>query len=219
MNADLVALSLNWHLLTRLGEIQILLPFAILTFYLLHRGAPQSLRAMVWSAGLLLATALTLASKVGFIGWALGSPSLNFTGVSGHAMFSAAIYPALACALAGAAPRSPGTLRWLPLGLGLGLATAIAISRVEVGAHSPSEVVVGLLLGSTVSASLLLDTVPQRAPRSAWPPLVALLWLALGPTHAPVFETHPLVTRIALALSGRNAPFTRHEMLNQVRRP
>ena len=66
--------SLNiWHLLTRLDDVQIVLPAAVLVlnWLLITAAAP-----------------ITTASKVVFIGWAV----VDFTGVSGHAMFAAGVY-------------------------------------------------------------------------------------------------------------------------------
>jgi hypothetical protein len=42
--------------------------------------------------------------------------------------------------------------------------------------------------------------------------LVLTAWLVLTPVHAPASNTHGMVTRLALALSGRDHPYTRHDL-------
>src|SRR5437868_4928886 len=86
--------------ITRFGEMGIVLPLvAALALWILL--SARSLRpVMGWLLPLGLAILLTSLSKIAFIGWGLGIAALDFTGFSGHAMFSAAIYPVLAYTLA-----------------------------------------------------------------------------------------------------------------------
>ena len=199
-----------WHWLTRLGEAQILLPAALLAIAAMLRqpqGVPLASR---WLVLLALAVGLTTASKVAFIGWGIGSQALDFTGVSGHAMFAAAVYPLLLGALA------PQALRVPAVAAGAALALLVGVSRIPVQAHSVSEVVAGLLLGGAVSVLVLLR-VPLRARLSPWLAPLAALWLALMPGVAPPSQSHAMVTRLALALSGHEVPHTRHEMHARLR--
>jgi membrane-associated phospholipid phosphatase len=204
-----------WHLFTRLGEAQILLPAALLAaLELLRRPDARSLAA--WWIVLLGAAALvTTASKVAFIGWGIGWPELNFTGISGHAMFAAAVYPPLLGMLASHAPR------WgqhLAIVAGCALALLIGASRVVVGAHSVSEVLAGLLVGGTISAVALALACLPRPLIGPVIPTVLGLWLALMPVHAPESRTHSIVTRVSLMLSGHQTPYTRGAMLRELRR-
>lgn len=202
-----------WQLFTRLGEAQILLPAAaVMTLALLRRSGGRLL-AVWWLALLGAAVVLTTASKVAFIGWGLGSAALDFTGVSGHAMFAAAVYPLLLGALASWA--APGG-RWLAVAAGAALALAVGVSRVVVDVHSVSEVVAGLALGGAVSAGTLLRA-PLHARLSPWLAPLTLLWLFWTPVVAPPSQTHPMVTRLALVLSGREAPHTRDELRARLR--
>jgi len=198
-----------WHLITRLGEAEILLPLVLLVTLALLRRAETRPIALRWVLLLALAVALTTASKLAFIGWGIGSAALDFTGVSGHAMFAAAVYPLLLDALAGQAPRWAGRLA---VAFGCMLALLVGISRIVVGAHSASEVVAGLLLGAAVSA-LVLAGGRLQPPRIGplWP-AAAALWLAFMPLQAPASRTHAAVTRVALALSGHAKPWTRHDL-------
>ncbi|MEO8857684.1 MAG: phosphatase PAP2 family protein [Burkholderiaceae bacterium] len=200
-----------WVVLTRLGEVQIALPLALLGMVVLLRNAESRALAVWWMVLLTLAIALTTATKLAFIGWGLGWPALDFTGVSGHAMFAAAVYPLLlGCVLAAPASRQ---LQTLAIVAGCALALLVGISRVVVGAHSVSEVIAGLCLGGLVSA---LPLGMLRRPRVRVGPVVpamVLVFAALMPTQAPASLAHPLVVRLALLLSGNAAPFTRADML------
>ena len=89
-----------WPLLTRLGEMQLLVPAACVAIWRMHREADARPLAAWWLLALAVATLITTASKVAFIGWGVGSASLNFTGISGHAMFAGAIFPVLMGAFA-----------------------------------------------------------------------------------------------------------------------
>jgi membrane-associated phospholipid phosphatase len=204
-----------WRLITRLGEAQILLPAALLLAWVLVRRLDARPLALRWLAWLGAAVLVTTATKVAFIGWGIGSPALNFTGISGHAMFAASVYPLLLGALASRAPRAG---RQAAVAAGCALALLVGLSRLVLGAHSVSEVLAGLLLGGAVSAAALgLIRLPQGLIGPAVPAVIAL-WLALTPAHAPASQTHSAVTRLSLLLSGHKAPYTRSEMLREYRR-
>ena len=202
-----------WTLVTRLGEAQILLPTALaLALWFAWRGHSKRLAAS-WALGILAATVITTASKVAFMGYGLGWQALNFTGVSGHAMFAAAIYP-LAGTAAVSALAGPGAVRWQWLGLsaGVALALVVAVSRVAVNAHSVSEIVAGLLIGgSTTAVALRAGHLPLAKP-PLWLPLAVGLWLGISPAHAPPSTTHDWVTRLSLKVSGHTRPYTRYDL-------
>lgn len=195
-----------WTLITRLGEAQLLLPLMLLAvlWLLLQRGPARA--ALGWLAATVLAAGLTTASKVAFIGYGWGLPALDFTGFSGHAMFAAAIWPPL-LRLAAAAwwPAQPrrGVLA------GGALAVLVAVSRVQVGAHSWSEVLAGLALGGAASAAALSAGHWPRLALTRLAPLALAGLLVLGVAWAPASRTHDWVTRLALASSGRSVPFQR----------
>ncbi len=208
--------ALFWLLVTRLGEAQILLPMVLAaSLWLIWRRHAWPLVPWWW---LLLggAAGLTLATKLAFIGWGLGSAALDFTGISGHAMVAASVLPALFGLTASRAPRPARVLAW---GAGAALAAMVALSRRVIGVHSASELVAGLALGALVSAAVFAAMRRHRTPPSAppWLPALMLLWFTGTPAAAPPLDTHGLVTRMALSLSGRDQPFTRAELL--ARRP
>ncbi len=216
---ELTAASLPyWTLFTRLGEAQILLPAALgVAAWLGARARAQRL-ALAWLLSLGVAAAVTTVTKVAFIGWGLGLPALNFTGVSGHAMFAAAVYPLLFGGLAGPLVISLGSTqpeRWQHAGvlLGCALALAVGVSRVEVSAHSWSEVMAGLALGGLASAAALLAARLPHVGLPVWLPVCIAIWLVLMPHAAPRSQTHDIVTRLSLKLSGHQQPYTRSAML------
>ena len=204
-----------WHGITRLGEAQILLPIALaLACWLAWRAGAQRL-ALAWLLGIAVAAAVTTVSKVAFLGYGLGWPALDFTGISGHAMFASVILPVACMALAGALAGGPAST-WQRSGLvfGSALALLVGVSRVMVGAHSTSEIVAGWAVGG-ISAAWVLRAAPTHSGRlPLWLPLVVSLWMGTASAKAPPSITHDLVTRWSLALSGRTHAYTRSDMLS-----
>ncbi|HUP10515.1 MAG TPA: phosphatase PAP2 family protein [Caldimonas sp.] len=199
----------DWSSLSRLAEAPILVPFVLICSLALALQPHGSRMGGWWSATFGLAGLVTLATKVAFLGWGIGSAALDFTGISGHAMCAAAVYPTLLVAVT---PQAHPRWRVPALVAGALLALLIGCSRVILGAHSGSEVLAGLVLGG-VAAALTLRFASPRTPR-----LPALLLLvpcaALLAVPAPVSAqaSHGTVVRLALALSGRTVPYTRAEL-------
>ena len=207
---DLLHSPAAWRLLTRLGEAQILLPAAALTLLAMLARANTRHLAFVWLSLIILATIVTTASKLAFIGWGIGWADINFTGISGHAMFAAAIYPVLTAAFFFG--RWPSAQQ-LPLALGWALALLVGLSRIEVGAHSWSEVLAGWAIGGAVSgAALALCETSAIAVRPIVPALL-LAWVAVMPFKLHASPTHFFVTRLAVAMSGNETTFTRSDLL------
>lgn len=207
-----------WSQLTRLGEIQILLPLALLAALVCWRQSlaaqdePGRALAGRWVLSLCLAIGLTGASKLAFFGWGLGVAAWDFTGISGHAMASASILPGLAwVVLKGRRLR----VQQLWVGLAVLLAALVAYSRLKVGAHSPSESLAGFVLGSAVSAFSLRGVMLRPGPGLALPlylPAALMAALLFLPFGAPKSRTHDAVIHLALKISGRSAAFTRDDL-------
>lgn len=204
-----------WHWLTRFGESGIVIPMALSTALWWWWATPSRRPLFAWLLLLGSAAFLTLVTKVAFMGWGLGIASLDFTGLSGHAMLAAAIYPVLLRTLANPAALPP---RWA-IAAGYTVAAVIALSRVVIGAHSGSEVVLGFALGAAASATALaLETrhpppIPQH-----WLWLGLAGWLALMPVTAAPSGTHGMVQRLARTLSDREQLYTRAD-LHRMRLP
>jgi len=206
--------TLLWHFVTRLGEAQILLPAMLaVSVWMWMRGSAPRLAA-AWLGCTALAVALTTATKVAFIGWGLGSAELNFTGISGHAMFAAAVLPPLLRITEGTLPK-----RWhgWPLAAGYLLAAVVAVSRVRTGAHSWSEAILGFLLGALASAAALQLAHAPRLRVPLWVAPTLLVWALATMLLAPPSRTHDWVTALSVRLSGRHQPYTRWEMLREHR--
>jgi membrane-associated phospholipid phosphatase len=204
-----------WSLVTRLGEAQILLPamFVALLWLVLLARTPRT--ALWWLAGTAVVALITTATKVAFFGYGLGYAPLDFTGISGHAMFAAAVLPVLAGLLAGGT-----TPRWRMAAIGAGylLGALIAYSRLKVGAHSQSEALAGMLLGSLASAlALSAHRLPDMRP-PLWLGAGLLLWMLSLPVGAPPSPTHGWVVRLSLAVSDRAEPYSRRAMHRDHRR-
>jgi len=206
-----------WMAVTRFGEAQILLPafLAALLWLVAVRGPeaglahPGRAAAGRWAAGVAVATTVTTASKLAFIGWGYGVAALDFTGFSGHAMFSASLLPMLAALVLGRTGALAGSL----------LAALVMVSRVHVGAHSWSEALSGAALGAAVAAYTVRPWLRAEGVRPPlWLPLALLAWLTVLPLHAPPARTHEGVQRLALWLSGHPHPYTRHQMHHDARR-
>ena len=198
-----------WYLLTRLGEAQILLPAALLAMLVLAQRADTRPLATTWLGLLCLTALLTTASKIAFIGWGIGSATLDFTGISGHTMFAAAVYPLLLGTLTS---RLPPWGQKVAVTAGFALALLVGMSRMEVGAHSISEVAAGLLLGGAASAFAMASAGLPRSRIGTSLTLLVALWVLITPVHVPPLPTHSMVTRLALSLSGSPVPHTRSAM-------
>ena len=203
-----------WALTTRLGEAQILLPAMAAAVLWLAWARPTRPLAAAWTAGAAAAVGLTTASKVAFIGWAVGVAAIDFTGFSGHSMSAALVLPVLARL---AASRTPRPWPRCAIALGYALAATVAVSRVMVGAHSVSEVVTGFALGAAASAVALRATqAPAQLP-PRWLFAALALWLIALPVGGPPSNTHGMVTALALRLSGNAVPYTRQDMHRDAR--
>jgi membrane-associated phospholipid phosphatase len=193
---------------TELGDSKLLIPVAVLAALCMQPGARFS--ALRWMVAAGAAGALVLVTKLAFIGWGVGSAEFNFTGISGHAMVSMAIYPVLGFALGNIHSRRAA---YLLAGLSTALGLAIGVSRVELLAHSWSEVIVGLALGALVSAWVLRHWPQERLGLRAAPLVVGFLLSSLAGNHmAPKIQTQDLVVSLALELAGHDHPYTRDEL-------
>ena len=165
----------------------------------------------VWAMG--SAVVLVLATKVAFLGWGMGIAYIDFTGISGHAMLATAVWPALAAAMTLRFSEQAGVVA---VGVALAVAIAVGLTRIELGAHSLSEVLFGWMVGLLVAVLAVRALCAMRAqggflPRS-WPLVVGnlLVLIATAPRGGWAGpETHGLVIQIALWASGRAEPFTR----------
>jgi hypothetical protein len=194
-----------WFSITRLGGAGLTLPLALTIALWLVLGYTWRL-ALGWLAIIGGAAAVVMLTKIAFLGWGVGVREWDFTGVSGHAMLSTAVYPvAFFPALR---PESAGVR---PLGVVCGLAAGLVVglSRVVLVAHSPSEAVAGCAIGALAAALFIWwawDARPGKLSAVAVAVSLLMLTVALHDVRVP---TQHWITHIALHLSGRDRPFIR----------
>ncbi|VVD85351.1 phosphatase PAP2 family protein [Pandoraea communis] len=195
----------SWITITNFGSAAVTVPAAAaLTLWLLSARAWRI--AFTWVA-LFGAGALVVAvSKVMFLGWGLGVRELDFTGVSGHTMLAATVYPVIAWLL----------LRrfawpWRVLGMAAAMAgsVAVGVSRVALSAHSISESAAGCAVGFAVCAAFAWFTRREEAPELKTLPMAASLFVLVMWLHGEQVPTQRWITHIALTLSGHEQPFRR----------
>lgn len=195
-------MHLLWVTLSQLGDSRWLLPLSLVLVVF----GPIDTRTLRWrwALGLAIAGGITLASKLAFLGWGIGWPRLDFTGFSGHATMTAAVYPVALYLTTLERRRNP--MRWALLGSLL--AAMIAYSRLPLNAHSVSEVVSGWLLGTAATTFAL--SAAGRGGRTPLPILTGSLLVGLAvPILTPSLRTHDVVMRLATELSGRDHVFQR----------
>lgn len=202
-----------WHPITFLGDSIVTMPVAAaLAVWLVTAGAWRM--ALTWCALFGSGLFLVLATKVAFIGWGLGIPELDFTGISGHAMRACAVYPAVAAVLL-THVRAP--LRLAGVLAACALALLVSISRLVLHYHSPSEVVAGIGLGMLLATAFVRQFEGEpRLQLQRW--VIGLTMLGLIPSaYAQPAPTQQWVTSVALYLSGHDRPYVRKPHARLVR--
>jgi len=198
-----------WNYVTALGDSSVLLPAAaIIAAWLLAQRGLRRVGAW-WVVTYAAAVVMVSASKILYMGWGISPPGLDFVGLSGHSALSILVWTTLGAFLSSGLP---GRWRWAGPAAGLALATVISVSRVELGAHTPSEAVAGVVVGG----GLLWAFLRRAHVYSARPHAVALLLAALAVPlfvdYGDRFPSTTLLARVAEVLSGHNHAHTRAEL-------
>jgi membrane-associated phospholipid phosphatase len=194
-----------WTTITSFGDIAIMAPAALAIMGWLVLAGEQRL-ALRWGVLFAIGMALATATKIAFIGWGLGIRSLDFTGISGHAMRSAAVMPVLFYLIL---QRASPTIRRSGVVLGFLFALLVAVSRLRLHNHSLSEVVSGLLLGGAISLSFIRSAGTLQAHVLNRTRIVASLALLLVAPYAQPSPTQRWLTKATLYISGHDKPFMR----------
>jgi len=210
---------MSWTWLTPFGNALWLLPLAILVaaFAMWHERMRHWREVLPWLGALLFASALVAASKIAFYGWGVGVYSLNLTAPSGHAVLAMAFWPVFLMLLA---PTRRVTLRTLLAFLGVALGLAVGVSRTVLGAHPPSEVLAGVMIGGVVAAIGVGHM--RRLGMGVAPVVLLLAALVALPSWKPdwIYQHLPSerwFARIATELSGRDKPYNRTGWLREGR--
>ncbi len=194
-----------WYSFTNLGGSGITLPLAFAIALWLAVGYSWRMAAG-WLLLLGAAIGVVTVTKLAFLGWGVGVRELDFTGVSGHAMLSTAVYPVVLFLML--LPARPA-IRLVGVLAGLAAGMAVGLSRVVLSAHSPSEAITGCLVGALaalVFVRLAWHAEPGRL--SALPVAVSMMALAVL-MHGVHVPTQRWVTHVALKVSGHDRPFIR----------
>lgn len=192
-----------WYQLTVLGGINVLGPIGLVMALWLCCEKRWRLAldwCLLYGGGIFI----VIFSKFLFIGWGIGSQSLDFTGLSGHAMRAAAVFPAMGWLLFyGSRWRNPAAL------VGLIVAGLVAVSRVQVHAHSWSEALSGAAFGLLVAWLFMQRVGVQQSFRyNRWLALVSLAGLISTP-YTPHTPTQYYLIRLTLQITGHPRPFVR----------
>jgi membrane-associated phospholipid phosphatase len=197
---------ISWQGITKFGDAVVMLPAAIaIAAWLAIAGARQV--ALWWIALFGIASTLVAITKIAFIGWGIGIAGLDFTGISGHTTFAAAVIPTLLfTGLQSASVRA----RKLGVNAGIIFAVLVGVSRLAVHAHTPSEVIAGCVLGFAVSLGFMRIARAHALPAMPASAAACVAATLLAASFAQAAPTHDWISDIALLLSGNNQPFRRH---------
>lgn len=197
-----------WYLITSFGGVGLTLPLAIVIALWLTFSYSWRITAS-WLLLLGSAIGIVTVTKIVFLGWGIGIRKLDFTGISGHAMLSAAVYPVAFFLILLSTRRS---LQIAGIIAGLAGGAAIGLSRIALEAHSPSESTIGFVVGA-ITASIFIryiqyhHTQPRRLLSSSI--LIISFTILAFILHDVRVPTHKWITYIALKVSNHKRPFVR----------
>lgn len=186
-----------------IGHSSVMLPMASAIAAWLIAGRAWKM-ALCWCVMFAAGLSVVAVSKIAFLGWQAGVPSLDFHALSGHALRATAVLPVLFFVVLQGTPtywRTGGVL------LGIGGSVGLAVLLVHFQFHTASEVVASVLLGAIVSLGYIHVAAKHPAPRiTRWTVPVSMIVFIAVFSVKPSVITHRLVD-VALYLSGRERPY------------
>ena len=204
-----------WHNISLIGSMAVMAPAGLAIAVWLACGKSWRL-AWRWSVLFGVGMAVVVLTKVAFMGWGIGVASVEFAGISGHAMRSGAVFPVLFFMLLKNVRPD-----WRRAGVcaGVALAVLISVARVKGQQHSASEAISGTLLGLLVAGIFIWQMAGARELFiSRTLVALSLCALLLTPAAEPV-PTEQWMTQLALYLSGHERAFQRSDWSMAERRP
>lgn len=195
----------QWISITAFGGAGLTLPLAVTIAIWLALGY-SARRAAAWLGVLGTAIVIVSLTKIAFLGWGIGVRAWDFTGFSGHAVLSTAVYPV---ALFLILTRTGTPIRLLGILLGLAAGVAVSLSRVVLVAHSPSEAVTGCIVGAIAALSFIAMSWRAVPHRLSVPAVAVSLAVVTMTLHGFTVPTQRWVTDVALHLSGHQRPYVR----------
>ena len=151
--------SVPWNAVTHLGDSVLLIPLTLAMVSVDLAVSRRTTLSLGWLRPVVIASALTVVTKLAFSAFGVGG-ALDFSGLSGHAMLSAILYPIIAFRTT---RRSSRMRRWLAAVAAGVVVTTVAASRVVLGVHSMIDVLSGLVVG-VVAAAVAIRTLSRAPP-------------------------------------------------------
>jgi hypothetical protein len=192
-----------WKLVIDIGHTAVMLPMAGAIAAWLIAGRAWKM-ALCWCVMFAAGLSLVALSKIAFLGWETGIPSLDFKALSGHALCSTAVIPVLFFVVLQGASTS-----WRTGGVvvGIGVSVALGVLLVHFKFHTASEVIPSFMLGTTVSLGYIRIATTLPAPRiNRWAVPLSMIAFVVFFSLKPSSINHRLVD-VALHLSGRDRPY------------
>jgi membrane-associated phospholipid phosphatase len=204
---------LYWNTLTYFGDSMLLLPVGIIIAFFMAWKVSGRLTPWIWLFTLGVSGSIVVVTKFLFLAWGMGSAEYNFTGISGHTAMSATIWPVLLWLISGGFHKR---LRQVIITLGVLLPVLIGYSRLVLHAHSPSEVISGLILGISASGLFLITQRNRSVNRFTFAQLAMMLILPLIlVSTGKKATTQGLIEQIASHVTGQPV-WTRERLMSQL---
>jgi membrane-associated phospholipid phosphatase len=192
-----------WSGITNIGDSTAMVPVAAaIAVWLFVKRDPGA--AGLWLASFSAGALIVVATKIAFIGWGIGFTPLNFTGLSGHATLSTAIFVTVGYLVVS---NDEPSRRRCATSVGAILGLVIAASRVILHRHSLSEAMSGWILGLLIalgfiglSRNLGARQIPRSVVAACAMLLISITWNYQAPSQRWIAE-------LAFYLSGRSAPY------------
>jgi membrane-associated phospholipid phosphatase len=195
-----------WMHITSVADTVVTLPAAATIAVWLIAGRAQRM-ALWWCLLFICGLAVVVATKIAFIGWGMGISSLDFMGMSGHAMRATAVFPVIFYLVL---QRSPAVVSASGVMFGILIGVLVGVSRVALNVHSVSEAVAGCAIGVAVSLGFIWMSRGLPRPHLNHR-IIALGLFALLPTsYANPAPTNRWMNAVALYLSGHDMPYGRN---------
>jgi len=182
--------------LTNFGDLAVTLPIAAVVLLWLLRSRASRPLAAVWMLAVVFCGGATAVLKVYFS--ACSTSLINSP--SGHVAMSTLVYGGLALIAA---------IRWrraaVPAVLaGVGIVGAIAATRVLLGAHDLSEVMVGLVIGG-LALAMFAKAFIRDLPAIPAKPILATVVLIIVLLHGQQVQAEQLIRAIGGYLHAQHA--------------
>ena len=184
-----------FHAITDLGDsavtcATVVAAAVIFLFYKQKRAALAIIVAFVFTAVLIILGKIILYSRCG------DAPNTLFDlkSPSGHSAISVAVYGTLTIMIASS---QSGKRRIIPYLLSIPFITLIVVSRVVLGAHSVSDVLVGSGIGLISCLSVWGVFLKGEVTRCPWVPFSVVSLIVLGVLYGTHFPAEALIDWVA----------------------